>query len=400
MDTLYDIVSTSDYKSIYNSGYEASNTPDIEYDTKFIDLISSTKKCEITHNHMSTVSNIIDKKICTIDDACSLARNWLPPITQTDKINVMNILTGTEAAFGTPLLRKYIELLRPYVDILGLSGNNNKPREADCVASGIVFFYGCLFYIMHFPGWGRHIEDIFLYNLLYILVDHYIDDIHVDYHLKDQAISQMFMLIMDPLSYKNMSLIDPVLKTIAITYHKLISRCPTAQSSIIKLFKAEIEGLAIQKNNSLNRTIYYDIALRKGGYTMRVLQDIVGDDDPTISESSFHIGTIMQLIDDSADVLADMKNGIHTIATHDLQVKSNLDELWIDIMDRIANIDPRFTIFIILYVIFAVYLPDRMCNSYTDKLRSNTNPINLFDYNLGCDGSGLIVNAVISELTI
>lgn len=338
--------------------------------------------------------------IRTIEDACNMAQRWLPPITKDDKVTLMEVLTGTESTYGTPLLRKYTELLRPYTKILGVSGEDNNPREADCVASGLVFFYGCLFYIMHFPGWGKHIEDIFLYNLLYILVDHYIDDIRVDSNVKDQAITQMFILIKDPLAHERLPLIDSVLKTIAIVYHRLITRCPNTQLSITKLFNAEIEGMRIQRDSKCTREQYYDIALSKGGYTMQVLQHIVGDTDPTISSASFQMGTIMQLIDDINDVLADKKNNIHTIATHDLSTYGNLDNLWIDIMDRINGIDDRFTIFKILYTIFAVYVPDRFRANFTQLLWSKTTCMNLFDYTYGCDGSALLVEAIMNELLV
>lgn len=347
--------------------------------------VSRSKYFEISH-------------INTIEAGCQFARRWLPPITLQNKLTLINVLTGTENSFGTPLLRKYIELLRPYTEILGISGENNRPREADCAASGIVFFYGCLCYIMQFPEWGQYIEDIFLYNLLYILVDHYIDDIRIDPNLKNRAIEQMMILIIDPLQHQTLPLIDPVLKTIAMVYHRLITRRPQAKLSIIKLFEAEIEGLSIQKDGSRPREDYYAIAVRKGGYTMQVLQQIVGNTDPTITEASYHIGTIMQLIDDSVDVLADQKNGIHTIASYDLETTGNLNALWIDIMNRIRHIDARFTIFIILYTIFTVYLPDRIPNCYTSELRQLTNPINLFDYTHGCDGSLLLVHAITAEL--
>lgn len=338
-------------------------------------------------------------QITSIELGCAFARKWLPPIEVADKITLVGVLRGTETSFGTPFLRQYIRLLRPYTDILGLSGENNRPREADCAASGAVFFYGCLCYIMHFPNWGQHIEDIFLYNLLYILVDHYIDDIRIHPAHKARAIQQMYTLIQDPIQHETLPLIDPVLKTIAMVYHRLITRCPNCKASIIKLFEAEIEGLTIQKTNTLRREDYYDIAIRKGGYTMQVLQHIVCNTDPSITEASFHIGTIMQLVDDSVDVMLDRSNGIHTIASHDLNHYHSLDELWIDIMDRIRHIDARFTIFIILYTVFTVYLPDRIRDCYSPQLHQLTNPMNLFDYTHGCDGSLLLVNAIIDELS-
>lgn len=337
------------------------------------------------------------QKITTIYAGCAFAEQWLPPITEEDKILLMYVLSGSHSKFGTPLLHKYISLLQPYLTVLGITGKSAQPREADCLASGIVFFYGCLFYIMHFPGWGRYIEDIFLYDLLYILVDHYIDDIRIDDALKQQAITQMFILIANPLA--ELPFIDPVLKTIAEVYHKLITHRPSTKSSINKLFLAEIESLQIQRSGEWSREKYYEIALKKGGCTMHVVQNIVGDIDPEITQASFNIGCIMQLIDDCADVQTDIQNNIHTIATHELRLNGNLDNIWVDIVDRIAHIDRRFTIFIILYNIFAIYLPDRLAQNYSPELLQQTNKINLFDYNYGCEGSTLLVNAIMTELT-
>jgi hypothetical protein len=206
----------------------------------------------------------------------------------------------------------------------------------------------------------------------------------------------MFILTVDPMAYKNMPLIDPVLKTIALTYHKLITRCPATKPLIIKLFQTEIEGLSIQKNSSLDRKLYYDIALRKGGYTMVVLQKIIGDNDPTITEASYHIGTIMQLIDDMIDSTSDKRNGIHTIATYDFDVKTTIDELLLDTLVRVDTIHPKFTIFKILYTVFCVYIPDRLPEKFSSTLRFSTNKLNLFD----CDGSNLLVQAIMSELTL
>lgn len=328
-----------------------------------------------------------------ISTACNKAQKWLPPITEQDKIIINNILLGTDNTFGIHLLRQYIKLLKPYTELL----NINKPREADCLASGLIFFYGCLIYIMHFSHWGNHIEDIFLYNLLYILVDHYIDDMTIDAKSKTLAISQMSHLIINPLAHETMPLIDPVLKTIAIIYHRLLTRCPQIQEPLIKLFYAEIEGFTIQNTPSLPRQVYYDICLKKGGYTMQALQNIINNTDPCITQAAFHIGTIMQLIDDCLDVLSDKNNGIHTIATHDLEKFGTLDNLWLDIIQRILSIDRKFTIFIILYTFFAVYIPDRHPENYSHKLRSRTNSMNLFDR---CDASVLLVNIIIHELSI
>lgn len=327
-----------------------------------------------------------------------LAARWLPPISDADKHTIMVILTSDDVSFGTPLLRKYLELLQPYASVLGLTGETNRPREADCAASGLVFFYGCLVYIMHFPNWGQHIEDIFLYDMLYILVDHYIDDVAVRPHTKHQAIAQMYLLIENPSLHSTLPLADPVLKVIAMTYERLLTRCPTIKPAIMKLFQTEIEGLSVQHTATATREQYYDIALRKGGRTLEVLQHIVGNEDPAIRDASYHIGTIMQLVDDCVDVMADRANGIHTIATHELATVGNLDALWSELVHKIGAIDRRFTMFIMLYMVFAVYLPDRIPDAYSEELRTCTNPLNMFDYNYGCDGSSMLVQAVMKEL--
>jgi hypothetical protein len=271
---------------------------------------------------------------------------WLPYFSTKDKQIMMQVLTGPDRTFGMPLIEKYLDFLMPYLDVLGLINGN--PRENDCAVSGLIFFYGCLIYIMHFQKWGDHVEDIFHYNLLYLLVDHYIDDIKLDSSVKNIAIEQMFILINDPLQYNSIPLIDPILKTIAITYHKLITRCPAAKPQIIKLFMAEIDGLAVQRNPSLDRSQYYNMALNKGGYTLQVIPYILGITDVETITAAYHIGTIMQLIDDSIDVFADRNCNINTIATFDLKTKGNLDELWMDIVDRIMLIDQQVVIFKIL----------------------------------------------------
>ena len=204
----------------------------------------------------------------------------------------------------------------------------------------------------------------------------------------------MSILILDPLSYKTMSLNDPILEVIANIYYQLITNCPKVKEVIIKLFQSEIEGLDIQNNPNLSREQYYNIATKKGKYTMLVLQAIVDNDDATISEASCQLGEIMQKIDDSLDVLSDKENGIYTIATHDLDKKGILDELWIDITKQIDSIDSQFNIFKILYGIFAMYIPDRLPKNYSTQLRMLTSPLNLFEV----DGSSLLVETIMSEL--
>jgi ribosomal protein L23 len=321
---------------------------------------------------------------------------WLTKFTHEDKVKVMKSLTGDAKSYGYPLLQQYINLIKPYSKVLGFE--DNCPREADCAASGIVFFYGCFLCIIHFPNWGEYIDDILNYNILYMLVDHFIDDSKVFEKTKNIAIYQMKQLIIDPGCSDKLQLVDPILKTISNVYSKMLNKRPKIKSSISKLFSVEIESVTTQKRSDLNREEYYDLALRKGGYTMQVIQHIVGDTDVEITESLFHIGTIMQLIDDCIDVDSDKANNINTIATYDLLHYGNLDILWLDIIDRIGIIDSKFNIYKVIYSVFAVYLPDRIKDKYSSSITNKSNNYNLFDYSYGCDGSKMLVESVTDEL--
>src|SRR5436853_7269883 len=88
-----------------------------------------------------------------ISTACNKAQKWLPPITEQDKIIINNILLGTDNTFAIHLLRQYIKLLKPYTESL----NINKLREADCLVSGLIFFYALLIYNMHLSNSAIHI---------------------------------------------------------------------------------------------------------------------------------------------------------------------------------------------------------------------------------------------------
>lgn len=319
---------------------------------------------------------------------------WTIPVNESDKQTIMDCLTSMDNQWSVSLLEEYINRLQPYMPSLGW----DKTRERDCLGSGLVFFYECLFFIMHYPNWGQYIEDIFLYNMLYLLVDHYMDDDEVCPQRKRLAVQQMSFLIEDPLSYRDMPLADPCLKDIALTYYELVTRRPPTLRSLRRLFAVQVETLTVQVDPTLDRVRYHQISLRKGGLTIEVLADIVGETNVLRKSAAYHLGTIMQLIDDSLDVLADKAKGFHTIATYDLKQNGNLDTLFQEIGWRILAIDSHFVLLKILYVIFICYLPGRMRSCYSDDIYYLTNAHNLFDFRYGCDGAALLTRAVASEI--
>lgn len=324
-----------------------------------------------------------------LSKAINYIKRWCVEVSDTDKILISNFLNSDGRTELSPLLLHYVKFLSPYINLI--KNNKGEPRETDCFVSGIVFFYGCLFYIMHFPEWNKFIDSILSYDILYILVDHYIDDQYIDKQKKNNTIKAMYMLLEDPDA--EIAPDDILLKTIAGLYRKLINFNPQIKQSIYDIFKSEIDGLTIQSNGQLTRSQYYNIAIEKGGNTMKLLADIVNI--PELHDASYHLGTIMQLIDDSIDVLSDMENGIHTIATFDYITKGNLDDIWIDIVDRISTINTKFTLFKIIYSWFAVYIPGKIPNMFSDSLRIHVNKYNIF---LGYDGCQLIMDAINYEL--
>ena len=327
-------------------------------------------------------------------DVFEIVNRWTLLFSDNDKQIFMNSISQIDTILSDMYLDHYVEFVYSYAKDLRI--DTNTMRENDCLASGIIFFYGCLLYIMHFPDWHNYIESIYWYNILYLLVDHYIDDNSIDEEVKKIAITQMSIIIKNPSLVTTINVVDPILLTIANVYQKLITKHPATKKSIIQLFQAEIEGLDIQNNPACTEKEYYDIATKKGGYTMLVLYDIVSNTNEDLKNASYHIGTIMQLIDDGIDVLADKNKNINTIATYYLNDKKNLDDLWFHLIRLIDDIHPYFMSYKAVYMFFAVYIPDRLAECYSKQLRAQTTTRNIFDYNYGCDASKILSSNIMN----
>lgn len=319
---------------------------------------------------------------CYVD----IIKKWLPPITKEDKVEFREIITGTKQTIGSLVLKEYVRMIMPHI------GHISQSKEPDCLASGGIFFVGCLMYIAHFPKWGDYLEDILLYNLLYILVDHYIDDMSMDPATKKESVKQMFILVHNPL--EKLDLVHPLLGTIAEIYHKLITRRPVTKDAISKVFKIEIEGLKIQNDPNCTREQYLDIAVKKGAYSIQVLQGIVGDTDKINDEQSRLWGAVLQLVDDSVDLESDTENKIYTVATYDIKTKGNLNDLWIETV-KMLDVAERFIIFKVLFAVFLAYLPGRFPNNYTEELGKLVKDINMFE---GFDSSTMLVELIGNEI--
>jgi hypothetical protein len=189
---------------------------------------------------------------------------------------------------------------------------------------------------------------------------------------------------------------DPGLRAIGTIYHELVSDRPELQAAIADLFKAEVEGLAVQTNPNLDRDSYYRMALRKGSATQLVLPVLAQEASATAV--AYDIGAVTQLIDDCLDIKEDQAVGISTIATYDLAHDGTLDRLWLDILTRIASLPPQFNIYRTVLATFTVYVPERNPTYFGPEVRALAQQYNLFEFQHGCDVTAVIAQGVLRRL--
>lgn len=331
-----------------------------------------------------------------MEEKINFVNSWLPQITEDEKTIMMMHIEDEGRNVGRNLLERYIDMMNPYINNEEILIGN-----IENITSGIIFFYISILYIMHYPNWKDHIEDVFLYNLLYVYVDNYLDDVNIEEEKKKKSMRDMLILIENE-EYTKEEGVDPILCKISEIYQRFIKRCPKTREHMVNLLKLEIQSVKVQNNENLSRDEYYEIAKEKGGYTMELLYYIMNPDSENekIKGTTYDLGVILQLLDDSLDVMIDKECKITTIATYDLDRDGKLDNLWIDIIDRISKIDKQFNLFTMIYLISAIYIPDKLSTCFSEELRSKTNKVNLFDYTRGFDAAKIITKAIIEELKI
>ena len=287
-------------------------------------------------------------------------KRWTIPfeIEENEKIFFYELYVNTilNNNFDTCfLINDYVENLLPHLDVLRISKFENNLRDKTSLASGFIFLiYSVIYKCINYYNDDK--ESIYDYIILYMLMDQYIDDSTIDDDKKTEVIKQMVILIYDPYQYKNMKLIDPILENMAITYIKLIIKYPNIKKSFINLFNIQIKGHIKQKNTNLSREDYYDLSIHKGIYTNNVLCDIYGITDDQEKLLNNEIGIIVQLIDECSDVNEDINSNIYTIATYDLDKTGYLDNIIIDIMERITKLNKKYFIYKILFTYVVIYI--------------------------------------------
>lgn len=232
--------------------------------------------------------------------------------------NFINIFF--QQSYHTECAKIYLRLISGYIDVKQIN-----EHSIHKITSGSIFFTAS---IILFGNLGQLTEKMFdsllLYDLLYILVDNYMDEPHED---RRGVIKEMQKLLIDSKHQSS----DKTLQIISEIYNELLG-IVDVKNELMDLFNIQVEGLYIQNRNDLPLHKYYQICKRKGEYTLKVLVSIYeklsGEILPiSIKRDCDRIGKCMQIIDDIVDVTRDKNEHIHTIATKMFTDVGNLDTL-------------------------------------------------------------------------
>lgn len=267
------------------------------------------------------------------DDAFSFLERWLPSthffdqvMTSIDLSKVMKDMMDREPM--KELVSIYIDALQSVSSCQAI----NFDIPDDALASGVVFFYSCLLYVSNFERWQEYIRDVASFVMLYVLVDHYLDEFVDTQDNKSSLVFQMGILVFQPeLIIQNQS---PFLREITHIYSSLIQRCPQVRSPMIDLFMIETKSWRSQRDVYSKKEDLFRLAKEKGGRTVVVLQKLMNQHDDETLRSTMIVGGVCQLIDDCLDVHLDRKNKIVTVATQ----SDKLDELWIETVEMLKEI--------------------------------------------------------------
>ena len=327
-------------------------------------------------------------------------KKWIYPfeITEDEKKKMGDSYQFLGNIKSIKLMDEFINKLMPYIDVLGIGLNKNNLRDKTSIATSVIFYYGAMIYKYHFDVGSKNNDDLYKYTILYLLMDQYIDDINLDENIKNQAILQMAILIKDPETYKNTKLVDPILKYMVIIYIELINKYPNIKDVIINIFNVQIKGHINQKFSNLDREVYYKISADKGGYTSQVLSHIFEMKDSKDIEYSYDIGVIVQLLDECSDIREDRLNNIYTIAIYDLDNKGFLDDICIDMINRISILGNKYTIIKIMLTYYVILLISKNPQYYSSKLKNLIKPYNIFQYIDEKHGLNIIANYIIEYI--
>lgn len=305
----------------------------------------------------------------------NLVRSWVFPIPARyiDAFNEWLRMEKDGMKDHSWIIDIYAKMIEPHAEELGFLDDMEHSEEV--LTSGLFCFLGQLiFYYSQYgtqsiPGQDpsrtllSRIQTIFDFSLLYIHVDHYLDNVKLNPEEKSATLGQMFLLIHDPTCMPA----PPRMEGLVEAYRRLLEDSPEAKDVLIKLFMTEVACIKLQTDSTLSRQDYIHITEIKGGRTATAIQAILGD---KLTPEGYQIGACVQLLDDLMDVYADLDAGVWTLATHDLKKYGILDNYLLYTARRIVGLDSRFTIFKFLMMEILTYsISQHDCFSPTIKRR-------------------------------
>lgn len=213
--------------------------------------------------------------------------------------------------------------------------------DDDVFVSGFICFAGqMLLYMCCFDIYSvcdnTVIDAMINFTLLYMYTDYYIDNNDVD----TATLNSMMMAVQSPDTTSEECKSHPILSELLACYSSILKFNPNSKSALYDLFVCEITTMKRQKNTSLSRHEYMEIAKSKGGLTTLGILSVIDRKNEVMrySDDVYLIGSIIQLIDDMLDIDIDIKSHINTIATYTLTVDGNLDSIWRETGKRLSDI--------------------------------------------------------------
>lgn len=202
--------------------------------------------------------------------------------------------------------------------------------------SGSICFFGGVFTSLLYYGYIEEMEGLFTFALCYMLIDHFLDDDKISIEEKEKSMKEIYGFITKGVISENR-----LIQAAADRYLSLVERVPKCKEYVIRLFKSELEGVKIQRQNNLSREIYLKIAEEKGGLTAATIGSIIG---LTEESESMKLGALIQYVDDLIDIEDDTRLDIMTLARYDLR-NDGLDRYIYDSMIKIENLSNVYNFF-------------------------------------------------------
>lgn len=312
-------------------------------------------------------------------------QNWIPILSPKDRDDLLVKLRQYNC---DSVIDLFIIKLLPHIDAFDLSDSSSE----ELLSSGLICFCGAILFSMCKFNEVRKLDSIFDLTLLYMLVDHYLDNSKIDEQNKKSTITKMLLLLDNP---ELDGTEDKFIIEIVRTYNRLRTNCPTSHNWLKKVFLAEVDGVKIQQNASLDRCNYLEIAEKKGGLTSVAIQSLYSNE---ITDYDYDLGACIQLIDDMLDVYEDAKNGINTIATHDLQTTGKLDELLYYTIGKVYDLPSVFNAYKPIMMGVILYLVSKN-EGFSPIVVWYMKPLMLADYGKGLDAMELL-NTIINHKLI